>query len=249
MKTQFVKGTDKVYKLTGNQAPLSFIIPVRNTAVSPLLWFDEENNINRPLRYASNQKSPFEDEQDGNVIVQPIIFNDGMLQVPKNNPVLQEFLYYHPMNGVVFQEVDNERDAKKEVEMLMDEADALIEARQLSVDDLETVARVLFGQDVSNISTAELRRDVLIYAKNDPQHFLSVCKDPALRYRSKIQKFFDLKLLSFRNNNKEVWFNTDTNKKKMLSLPYGVDPYEAVGEYLQSDEGLDSLKMLEKFAE
>lgn len=247
MKKQFAKGTDKVYKLTGNQSPLSFIIPVRNTATYPLLWFDEENNVNRPLRYASNQKSPFEDEQDGNLIVEPVIFVDGMLQVPKTNPVLQEFLYYHPMNGVMFQEVDNERDAKEEVEMLTAEVDALVEARQLTVDELEIVARVLFGHDVSNISTAELRRDVLIAAKQDPQHFLSVCKDPTLRYRSKIQKFFDLKLIVFRNNNKEVWFSTDTNKKKMMSLPYGVDPYDAVGQFLQSDEGLDSLKMLDSY--
>ena len=57
--------------------------------------------------------------------------------------------------------------------------------------------------------------------------------------------FFENKLLVLRNNDKEIWFNTATNKKKMMSVPYGEDPYEMAGGFLQSDEGIDSLKMLE----
>jgi hypothetical protein len=92
---------DKVYKLI-HSSPLSFTIPSRSTRRFPLLWFDEDQNTNRPLRYAINQKSPFEDEQDGNPLIEPVIFEDGMLRVPKNNPVLQQFLYYHPMMNNVF---------------------------------------------------------------------------------------------------------------------------------------------------
>jgi hypothetical protein len=236
---------DRIYKLKGDSAPLSYTIPSRNTKRFPLLWFDEENNINRPLRYAINQKTPFEDEQDGNAIVEPIIFENGFLSVPKNNPVLQEFLYYHPLNGRTFVEVDHERDAAKEVENLGIEVDALIQARQLSVEQLETVSRVLFGKDPSRFTTAELKRDVLIYAKKDPKGFLNVIEDPMLRLQANVHVFFENKLLTFRNGQKEVWFNTLTNKKKMLTVPYGQDPYFSVAEFLRSDEGIDSLKMLE----
>jgi hypothetical protein len=52
-------------------------------------------------------------------------------------------------------------------------------------------------------------------------------------------------LLVLKNNEKEVWFNTATNKKKMMSVPFGDDAYEAAASYLQSDEGIDSLKMLD----
>ena len=52
-----------------------------------------------------------------------------MLRVPKTNPVLQQFLHYHPMNGVRFEEVNTERDAQSEMENLNIEVDALIEAR------------------------------------------------------------------------------------------------------------------------
>lgn len=237
---------DKVYKLTRNAAPLTYVLPSKNTRRFPLLYFDEEQNANRPLRYSINQKSPFEDEQDGNAILEPIIFEDGFLSVPKNNPVLQQFLYYHPMNGTVFIEVDNEKDAAAELEKITSEVDALIEARQLTVDQLDIVARVLFGKDTNKMTTAELKRDILVYAKRNPAGFLNVVKDPSLRYQAQVQKFFDNKLLTFKNNKKEVYYNTASNKKKMLSVPYGADPMHVVGSYLQSDEGIDSLKMLEK---
>jgi hypothetical protein len=236
---------DRIYKLKGKAAPLSYTLPSRNTKRYPLLWFDEDNNVNRPLRYAINQKTPFEDEQDGNAIVEPIIFENGFLRVPKNNPVLQQFLYFHPLNGMTFEEVDYEKDAAKEVENLSSEVDALIEARQLSVEQLETVCRVLFGKDPSRYTSAELKRDVLIYAKRDPRGFLNILSDPMLKLQSNVHVFFESKLLTFRNGRKEVWFNTNTNKKKMLTVPYGEDPYFSVANFFKSDEGIDALKMLE----
>jgi hypothetical protein len=237
--------TDKVYKLKGESAPLSFTLPSRNTKRYPLLYFDEENNVNRPLRYAINQRSPFEDEQDGNAILEPIVFENGFLSVPKNNPVLQQFLHYHPLNGISFMQVDYEKDAAKEVEQLTYEVDALIEARQLSVDQLETISRVLFSRDPNKFTTSELKRDILIYAKRDPRGFLNIIQDPMLKLQSNIHVFFDNKLLAFRNNNKEVWFNTPSVKKKMLTVSYGDDPYFAVAQFLKTDDGIDALKMLE----
>jgi hypothetical protein len=209
------------------------------------MWFDEKNNVNRALRYASNQKSPFEDEQDGNSIIEPILFEDGFLRVPKNNPVLQQFLHYHPLNGIIFSEVDKEKEAADEVADLNLEVEALVEARQLSIDQIETLTRVMFGKDPSTVSTAELKRDILVFAKTDPKEFLNILNDPELKYQAKIRLFFENKLLILRNGDKEVWYNTPTNKKKMLSVPYGEDPYEMVAHFLQSDEGIDSLKMLE----
>lgn len=236
--------SDRVYRLL-KSTPLSFTLPSRSSRRFPLLWFDEDKNVNRPLRYAVNQKTPFEDEQDGNVIVEPVVFEDGMLNVPKNNPVLQEFLYYHPMNGTVFEEVDRERDAQQEVDWLNLEVEALTEAKSLTIEQLENVSRVLFGRDPMTVTTAELKRDVLIYAKEDPKGFLNVINDPMLKLESNVRRFFDGKMLMFRNGNKEVWFNTPSNKKKMINVPFGADPYTEVAMYFQSEEGIDALKLLE----
>lgn len=245
MKTKIAQ-TNKVYKLTRQETPLSYMIPTRHTSNFPLLWFDEENNTNRTLRYARNQKSVFEDEQDGNIIVEPIIFEDGFLHVPKENPQLQQFLYYHPLNGKRFIEVNKEVDAQVEVERLTTEVDALIEARNLSLDQIESIGRVLFNKDTSKITTAELKRDILVYAKTDPSTFLEVINDPTLKLQANVSQFFDKGLLAFRKSNKEVWYNTSSNKTKMLNVPYGEEPMFIVSSFLQSDDGIDVLKMLEK---
>lgn len=245
MKTK-IKQTDKVYKLTREEAPLSYMIPTRHSSQFPLLWFDEDNNVNRTLRYARNQKSVFEDEQDGNIIVEPIIFEDGFLHVPKNNPILQQFLYYHPLNGKRFKEVDKEVDAQVEVERLTTEVDALIEARNLSADQIESIGRVLFNKDTSKVTTSELKRDILVYAKTDPKTFLEVINDPSLKLHASVTQFFDKGLLAFRKGNKEVWFNTSSNKTKMLNVPFGEEPMFIVTTYLQSDDGIEILKSLEK---
>ena len=240
---------DKVYKLTRGDAPISFLLPASGSKRQPLLWFDEEKGINRVLRYSSNQKSPFEDEQDGNIIRRPVDFLDGFLRVPKSNPVLQEFLHYHPLNGLKYTEVNEEKDAQQEVDLLNLEVDALIEAKSLSLDQLESISRVILGKDTSKVTTAELRRDILIYVRENPEEFMKIINDPMLKLQSTIQLFFDKSLLSFRNKQKEVWFNTSSNKKKMLTVPFGEDPMYIVSSYLQSDDGIEALKMLEKLLE
>jgi len=114
---------------------------------------------------------------------------------------------------------------------------------------IENVSRVLFGKDSSKVSTAELKRDILIFAKREPQEFLNILGDPMLKLQGNVALFFDKKLLTFRKNQKEVWFNTSSNKSRMLVVPYGEDAKFIVASYLSSDEGLDSLKLLESILE
>ena len=248
MKTT-VQRVDKVYKLTRNAAPLSFMLATRHTRRFPLLWVDPETGINRELRYARNQSSPFVDEQDDNAIIEPVIFEDGFLRVTKNNQVLQRFLDVHPHNGIKFKELDNAKDAQEIVENINIELDAMIEARSLSISQLETLTRVLFQKDPSRISTDEMKRDILVYAKREPQDFMSVINDPVLKLQATVHKLFEQGLIKYRNKNKEVWFSTKTNKTRLCVIPFGEDPIYIVSSYFQSDDGIEALKVLENLME
>jgi len=210
------------------------------------MHFDESKNENRVLRYASNQKSIFEDEQDGNAIITPIIFEDGFLRVPKNNPILQEFLYYHPMNGKKFEEVDNERDAKEELSYLEQEIDALATAKDLTIEQAEAVGRILLSSNVANMTTAELRRDLMVYARRDAQGFMAAVTNPELQLVSKINKFVDERLISIRNNGRDVHYNLKDNKKRLVAVPFGEDTINFLASYFKSDEGVEVLEFLEK---
>ena len=238
--------TAKAYRLKKDSSPLNYMLSSHNSSRSPLLYFDEETGVNRPLRYARNQKSPFVDEQDGNAILEPIVFEDGMLVVEKANQVLQQFLYYHPGRDRVFEEVNNERDASEDMELLEMELNAQIVAKELSFEKLLSVSRILLGGSVDRLSTPELKRDILLFAKYNPQDFMEVVNDPDLEFGDEVRQFFEEKLLSLRNNNKDVYFNLKGNKKKMLTVPFGEDPYHVVGSYLKTDDGIDVYQGLSK---
>jgi hypothetical protein len=235
---------NKAYKLTKNQAPLSYSIPSRNTKRKSLLWFDEETGVNRALRYSKNQKSIFEDEQDKNVILEPIVFEDGLLFVPKENQILQKFLAHHPGLGHMFVEVDKEKDASSDVDYLDLALDAQMSAKELDIEMLETVARVVIGLRVDNLTSSELKRDVRLFAKRYPNDFMEALNDPLLRLQNKCAKFFSQNLLILKNK-KDVYYNITGNKNKLLTVPYGEDPLFILASFLQSDEGLEVLRILD----
>ena len=237
---------NKTYKLTKDAAPLSFMLPTRNSRRYPLMYFDESTGTNRALRYARNQKSPFEDEQDGNAILEPIVFEDGMLVVQRENQVLQKFLHYHPGNGMVFEEIDNAKDASEELASVELTIDAQVLAKNLSTDKLLSVSRILMGASVNSMTIPELKRDILVYAKNNPEELIDIVNDPLLELQNEVHLFVDNNWLSFRNNRRDVYYNLPGNKKKMMSVPFNEDPYDAISAFLQSNDGLEAYKYLKK---
>lgn len=237
---------DTIFKLMRNATPPSVTIPSRNTRRSPLLWYDEEKKQQRALRYSPNQKSPFEDEQDENVIVEPIVFINGFLRVPYTNPVLLKFLEIHPMNGKKFIVVDDEVDASKDVDKITLELDAMTIARNLPIDEVERIARVILGRNVSSMTSSELKRDVLLYAKKYPSKFIEASKDPSTKLQSTIRELFDTHLLAFRNNKREVFFNMASKKSRMVTIPFEADPYLVIEQYFLTESGIEDLKALQK---
>jgi hypothetical protein len=229
--------TEKIYLLKNGKSPLTFVLQSRHSRRSPLLWFDEEKGVNRTLRYARNQRTPFEDEQDDNAIVEPIMFENGVLKVSKTDTVLQKFLELHPKNGSVFEEFIAERDAEKEIEEMNYEVDALIAAREMSIDKCEEILRELIGNRVENMTSKEVRRDILVFARNNPYDLLTMAGDPDVQMKNNIAKFFDMNIIQFRNKNKDVYFNLPNSKKRMLTVPESEDGYDAVKTYFETEEG------------
>ena len=243
-KTQ--TAVNKQYRLKRDVAPLCFMLNSHHNKRSPLLYFDEETGVNKPLRYARNQKSPFQDEQDGNAIMEPVIFEDGFLNVERSNQVLQEFLHYHPGRGMIYEEIDHTKDATEELEVEELVLDAQLLARDLDISTLETVSRVLMGSKADKLSTAELKRDILVYARTSPLEFIDILNDPSLQIHDDVVQFFGKNLLQLRNNSRDVYFNLANNKTKMLTVPYGEDSSDIVVSYMQTDDGVETYKLLNR---
>ena len=156
-----IKPVDKFYRLTTKATPLSYFIPTSGSKRRPLLYWDEETGTNRVMRYSPNQRSIFEDEQDANVLREPIVFEDGQLYVPKNKPLLQEFLALHPLNGKKFEEINTEKEAADIVETLNAEVDALVACRELDIEQVENIIRTLKEQGEPLILVSHNMRQVM----------------------------------------------------------------------------------------
>lgn len=218
-----------------DKAPLSYTLPSRNTKRFSLLHFD--GTTNRALRYSRNQKSVFEDEQDDKAIVEPIVFEDGVLVVPANNPILGKFMDLHPLNGEVFQEVNHEKAAARDIEELNIELDAQIAARGLSFETMMSVGRIIYGEVVDGMTTQEIKRDILLYARDYPHQFLDLINDPDLEDNAMASRAISEGMFTLRNNNREIWFNMPGNKRKLMNIQPGDDPVSLLTIYFESEEG------------
>lgn len=133
-----------------------------------------------------------------------------------------------------------------DVETLDHELEAQVIAKELDIDTLETVARVSLGLNVNKMTSAEIKRDVRMYAKGNPKEFLIIINDPALRLQNLAHKLIDEKVLASRNNDKEVYYNLSTNKKRLITVPFGQKPAEALADFFKTDDGIEVMKMLQK---
>ena len=107
------------------------------------------------------------------------------------------------------------------------------------------ISRVFFGADPSRMTTNELKRDLYVQVKRNPRGFLAALDDPDMEIDAKVRSIFDKGLLSFRNNNKEIWLNSPTSKRKLSAIPFGKDPVELMMAYFKTEEGIEVLKHVE----
>jgi hypothetical protein len=236
---------DRLYELTQNRKPLVFTIPTMHTAKRPLLWFDPEKGYQRELKYATNQQSPFVDEQKGVATLGRIVFRDGALTVPKEKVALQKFLSYHPMmiKGLI-SEYKPETIATYQVDYIEMELDAMNIATSLDIDEAEAIMRVQNGSAVSQMSSKELKRDLLVFARNNPKLFLDLANDENVHLRNIGIKATEMGILRL-SDDQRTFFYADTDRK-IMTVPFDEHPYSALAAYFKTDEGMEVLNVVEK---
>jgi len=174
---------DRVYILKGNRTPVNFILRSRHHLNKPLQYFD--GTMTRSLRFASNQTSVFEDEQHGDVTLPAIIFKDGKLVIPKEQVLLQQFLsLYHPDLNKEYEEFDPNKLAEAEIASEEEKLDAQNLVREMDIEDLEAIARVALDGSISDMTSKELRRDMLVYARKNPAEVMDLAQDENIKLRN-----------------------------------------------------------------
>tara|TARA_R100000541_G_scaffold2239_3_gene8548 strand:+ start:368 stop:1132 length:765 start_codon:yes stop_codon:yes gene_type:complete len=236
---------DRKYYLTNDLTPLTLTIPSKHTRKHALLWYDDEQGKQREIRYATNQDSPFVDEQKGEVTLGHIVFDEGNLIVPKEKQNLQKLLsLYHPSLGKVYAEFDPVEKANDELDILDMQVDAMNAARNIDVDLAEAILRTEMGSSVTSMSTKELKRDLLIFARSNPQLFISLASDPNVQLRNFAIRATEAGIIILAQDQRS--FRWATNDKKLMNVPFDENPYSAMAAFFKTDEGVEIFKSIEK---
>ena len=229
----------RTYVLNNGFSPLTYKVKSKG-----IIWFDEEKGINREVRYATNQNSLFVDEQDGNARLGHIIFEDGVLTVPKTQPLLQQLLeLYHPMK-YKWTLIDHEAKAKDEIEQLELEMEALKLVQELEIEHLEAILRTELGSSVSSMSSKELKRDAYRFAKANPTLFIELSQDEDIKLRNLANRAVEGGIIKLTDDN--TVFKFAANGKKIMTVPFDQHPYAALASYFKTDEGVDLMKSIMK---
>jgi len=234
---------DRVYILKNNIAPLTYTIQTKHTNKKPLLHFDEELGINRELRLASNQRSLFVEEQDGYSTLQHVIFQDGILNVPRTEVNLQKLLsIYHP--NKIWEEVDDQVIAEDEVDSVEFQLHALNLVQTLDVSHLEAILRTELGSAVTELTSKELKRDAYRFARNEPSLFIELSEDEDITLRNLANRAVESGILKLTDDN--TVFRLSSNGKKIMTVPFDQHPYGSLAQYFKTDEGVDLMKSITK---
>ena len=231
---------DRMYYLKGKKKPLS-----RSIRSANIHWFDEEKGYERELKNTSNQRTMFVDEMQGDQRLEHIVFRSGYLMVPKEKTVLQKLLsLYHPDRNTLYYEDKPVENAKHELDWLEFEVEALKIAKDLDIDMVEAIMRVEIGSKVNDLSSKELRRDLILFARRNPQLFIELTTDENVQLRNFGIKAVEAGILKLSQDQR--YFMWGSTGRKLMTVPFEEHPYSALAAWFKTDEGMEVYSNVEK---
>ena len=231
---------DRIYNLKGGKQPLS-----RSVKAASIYYFDEEKGYERELKYCENQRTCFVDEMKGDQRLAHIVFRSGSLFVPKEKTVLQKLLsLYHPHRDKIYEEFKPAELASDEIDILNMQVDALTVARNIDIDMAEAIMRAEVGSKVSELSSKELRRDLLVFARNNPRLLLELADDDNVMLRNFGFRAVEAGIL--RLSSDQRYFMWGSNGRKLMNVPFDEHPYTALAHWFKTDEGMEIYSNIEK---
>ena len=135
-------------------------------------------------------------------------------------------------------------EAKDELLDLELEIDALTMARHTDIDQAEAILRTELGSKVADMSSKEIKRDLLVFAKNSPKLFISLAKDDNVQLRNFAIKATEANIIKLDADQRT--FKWASNGKKLMTVPFDEHPYSAMASFFKTDEGLEIFKSIEK---
>ncbi len=94
------------------------------------------------------------------------------------------------------------------------------------------------------MSSAEIKRDLFVFAKKNPMLFIQLVNDDNVMLRNVAIKANEMGVITLSQDQRRfTWGSTD---RKLMEVPFDENPYSAFAAFLKTDEGTEIFKSIEK---
>ena len=216
--------------------------------------FDESTGRNRKIQYVLGEQSIYADEQSSfNPVLGDIIFHNGSLPVQYQQVTLREFLEKSNYNisnpermstkKSIFETVDLETSAGKDLQSL--ETEFHVMETLMSMDAQKMVGYARAMEVNVNRSMYEIKHDMMIMAKNDPELFMEQISNPKLERKQVIMDADENNILTIDTANRRVSWGIGS-KQMITVVPVGLNPYDHFVDYTFETEGKEVFNKIKK---
>jgi hypothetical protein len=94
------------------------------------------------------------------------------------------------------------------------------------------------------MTSKELKRDAMVFARNNPELFLELATDENINIRNMGIRAVEKNIIKLSSDNRSFkWANND---RKLFDIPFDENPYSALAAWFKTDEGIEVYKLVEK---
>ena len=156
--------------------------------------------------------------------------------------MLQQFLAIHPDNGIVFREIDEQKEAAKEIEIMDLRFKAQSLVRSLDIAKQTAVARILCDDYSDTWTSGVMRMNLFakVEASAKPLDIINLCENEDLLIESLAKTALKRGFLNYAN-----YRFTDERGQLILEVGRNDNEWKAITRYLLSNEGNDLRNHLE----
>jgi hypothetical protein len=94
------------------------------------------------------------------------------------------------------------------------------------------------------MTSKELKRDLLLFAKRDPELFIELANDENIELRNVAVKAVEKNIIILSPDQRT--FMWGTTNRKLMTVPFDENPYSAMAAYFKTDEGIEIYRSVVK---
>lgn len=211
-----------IFKMKNGAKPASWKLGYKDLLLTKFDPTTKRNLGKKRVQYVAGESSIYKEDHTDDKRPSPIYFEYGICKVHKDDFAKIELLKRHPHFDVVYELVDANADAKKELEQIGSIEKALDRVNGIVQDEeKQAVSLVMFGQQAKTWSVEQAFAKLKKEAINKPDNIINKLNSSSQNYQAKFISSLALLKGVVRENSIGTAVVWDNNSKEIVSIARG----------------------------